>query len=134
MDRYVRVKKIGEGSFGKALLVKKKADGKQYVIKEISISKVCQAWELQSNFLTDEDSLILIQTDRCKIYIYFICKLSVKTQLPFNAFVVQMSPKEREESRKEVTLQTRENAIAIYKLAYSTLQDKQVVKQNSEST
>lgn len=114
MDRYVRVKKIGEGSFGKALLVKKKADGKQYVIKEISISKVCQAWELQFNFLTDEDSLILIQTDRCKIYIYFICKLSVKTQLPFNAFVVQMSPKEREESRKEVTLQTRENAIAIF--------------------
>lgn len=53
MDRYVRVKKIGEGSFGKALLVKKKADGKQYVIKEISISKVCQARELHSNFLTD---------------------------------------------------------------------------------
>ena len=43
MDRYVRVKKIGEGSFGKALLVKKKSDGKQYVIKEISISKVCQS-------------------------------------------------------------------------------------------
>ncbi|XP_078369290.1 serine/threonine-protein kinase Nek1-like isoform X1 [Oculina patagonica] len=40
MDRYVRVKKIGEGSFGKALLVKKKTDGKQYVIKEISISKM----------------------------------------------------------------------------------------------
>ena len=40
MERYVRVKKIGEGSFGKALLVKKKADGKQYVIKEIGISKV----------------------------------------------------------------------------------------------
>lgn len=36
----MRVKKIGEGSFGKALLVKKKSDGKQYVIKEISISKV----------------------------------------------------------------------------------------------
>lgn len=53
MDRYVRVKKIGEGSFGKALLVKKKADGKQYVIKEINISKVCQARELHSNFLTD---------------------------------------------------------------------------------
>lgn len=40
MERYVRVKKIGEGSFGKALLVKKKADGKQYVIKEIGISKM----------------------------------------------------------------------------------------------
>lgn len=40
MDRYVRVRKIGEGSFGKALLVKKKNDGKHYVIKEINISKV----------------------------------------------------------------------------------------------
>ena len=40
MNRYVRVKKIGEGSFGKALLVKKKSDGKHYVIKEINISKV----------------------------------------------------------------------------------------------
>jgi len=66
MDRYVRVKKIGEGSFGKALLVKKKTDGKQYVIKEINISKVCRAKDLQSNFLPDEDSLILMQIDRCQ--------------------------------------------------------------------
>lgn len=70
MDRYVRVKKIGEGSFGKALLVKKKTDGKQFVIKEISISKVCHARDLQSNILVDEDSLILIQIDQCKIYIF----------------------------------------------------------------
>ena len=40
MDKYTRVKKIGEGSFGKALLVKHKQDGKYYVIKEIGISKV----------------------------------------------------------------------------------------------
>lgn len=40
MDRYVRVRKIGEGSFGKALLVKKKDDGKQYVVKEINTSRV----------------------------------------------------------------------------------------------
>ena len=52
----MRVKKIGEGSFGKALLVKKKTDGKQYVIKEISISKVCCARDVQSDFLTDEDT------------------------------------------------------------------------------
>lgn len=44
----MRVKKIGEGSFGKALLVKKKNDGKQYVIKEIGISKVCSAYSLCS--------------------------------------------------------------------------------------
>ena len=40
MDRYIRVRKIGEGSFGKALLVKRKDDGKHCVIKEINISKV----------------------------------------------------------------------------------------------
>ena len=71
MDRYVRVKKIGEGSFGKALLVKKKTDGKQYVIKEISISKVCYAIDLQSNFLPDEDSLILMQIGRCQSLHFF---------------------------------------------------------------
>ncbi|GAA6217836.1 serine/threonine-protein kinase Nek1 isoform X1 [Lates japonicus] len=38
MDKYEKVKKIGEGSFGKAVLFKSKEDGRQYVIKEISIS------------------------------------------------------------------------------------------------
>ncbi|XP_022055195.1 serine/threonine-protein kinase Nek1 isoform X2 [Acanthochromis polyacanthus] len=38
MDKYDKVKKIGEGSFGKAILVKSKGDGHQYVIKEIGIS------------------------------------------------------------------------------------------------
>ncbi|KAM9329509.1 serine/threonine-protein kinase Nek1 [Gastrophryne carolinensis] len=40
MNKYVRVSKIGEGSFGKAILVKAKEDGRQYVIKEISICKM----------------------------------------------------------------------------------------------
>ena len=40
MERYVRIRKIGEGSFGKATLVKRREDGKQFVIKEICISKV----------------------------------------------------------------------------------------------
>ncbi|XP_056235186.1 serine/threonine-protein kinase Nek1 isoform X5 [Seriola aureovittata] len=38
MDKYEKVKKIGEGSFGKAILVKSKEDGHQFVIKEIGIS------------------------------------------------------------------------------------------------
>ena len=44
MERYARVKQIGEGSFGKALLVKRKVDGKQFVIKEINISKVIEGF------------------------------------------------------------------------------------------
>ncbi|XP_039548899.1 serine/threonine-protein kinase Nek1 isoform X2 [Pimephales promelas] len=40
MDKYERLKKIGEGSFGKAILVKSKTDGRQYVIKEIGISRM----------------------------------------------------------------------------------------------
>lgn len=40
MDKYEKVKKIGEGSFGKAILVTSKEDGHQYVIKEIGISGV----------------------------------------------------------------------------------------------
>nr|XP_012312653.1 serine/threonine-protein kinase Nek1 isoform X5 [Aotus nancymaae] len=38
MEKYVRLQKIGEGSFGKAILVKSTEDGRQYVIKEINIS------------------------------------------------------------------------------------------------
>ncbi|XP_043918503.1 serine/threonine-protein kinase Nek1 [Protopterus annectens] len=40
MDKYVKLNKIGEGSFGKAILVKSKEDGKPYVIKEIGISRM----------------------------------------------------------------------------------------------
>lgn len=40
MERYERVKKIGEGSFGKALLVRRKNDGRHCVVKEIAIGKV----------------------------------------------------------------------------------------------
>ncbi|XP_047231160.1 serine/threonine-protein kinase Nek1 isoform X1 [Girardinichthys multiradiatus] len=38
MENYEKVKQIGEGSFGKAILVKSKDDRRQYVIKEIGIS------------------------------------------------------------------------------------------------
>ena len=40
MEKYEKLKKIGEGSFGKAILVRSKQDGHQYVIKEIGISRV----------------------------------------------------------------------------------------------
>ena len=40
MEKYTQIKRIGEGSFGKALLVKEKESGKYYVIKEINIQKV----------------------------------------------------------------------------------------------
>ncbi|XP_046853353.1 serine/threonine-protein kinase Nek1-like isoform X2 [Xenia sp. Carnegie-2017] len=40
MNEYIRVKNIGQGSFGKALLVKSKKDGMTYVIKEINVSKM----------------------------------------------------------------------------------------------
>lgn len=40
MEKYARLQKIGEGSFGKAILVKSTEDDRQYVIKEINISRV----------------------------------------------------------------------------------------------
>lgn len=40
MEKYIRLQKIGEGSFGKAILVKSTEDDRQYVIKEINISRV----------------------------------------------------------------------------------------------
>uniref|UniRef100_A0AAZ3NTM3 non-specific serine/threonine protein kinase n=1 Tax=Oncorhynchus tshawytscha TaxID=74940 RepID=A0AAZ3NTM3_ONCTS len=38
--RKYSVRKIGGGSFGKAILVKSRDDGKHYVIKEIGISRM----------------------------------------------------------------------------------------------
>ena len=46
MEKYTQIKRIGEGSFGKALLVKEKESGKYYVIKEINIQKVCCTFNL----------------------------------------------------------------------------------------
>ncbi|XP_069487500.1 serine/threonine-protein kinase Nek1 isoform X3 [Ambystoma mexicanum] len=40
MDKYSRVAKIGEGSFGTAILVTSREDGRHYVIKEISIARM----------------------------------------------------------------------------------------------
>uniref|UniRef100_A0A674I9W8 non-specific serine/threonine protein kinase n=1 Tax=Terrapene triunguis TaxID=2587831 RepID=A0A674I9W8_9SAUR len=40
MEKYIKVQKIGEGSFGKAILVKAKENSRQYVIKEINICKM----------------------------------------------------------------------------------------------
>lgn len=45
MDKYQRVRKLGEGSFGSAYLVKSKKDQQQLVIKEIRCNAV--------NFLVD---------------------------------------------------------------------------------
>lgn len=39
-SEFTKIKKIGEGSFGKAWLVKSNKENKNFVVKEISISKV----------------------------------------------------------------------------------------------
>ena len=39
-SEYGKIKKIGEGSFGAAWLVKSNKDNQQYVIKQINVAKV----------------------------------------------------------------------------------------------
>lgn len=41
MERYSLQKVIGEGSFGRALLVRCKSSQENYVVKEIQLPKVC---------------------------------------------------------------------------------------------
>ena len=43
MDKFVRGKVLGKGSFGCAVLVTSKVDGKNYVIKEIDVSRMPKA-------------------------------------------------------------------------------------------
>lgn len=79
MDKYIKVQKIGEGSFGKAFLVKDKENSQQYVIKEINISKVSDIinyWSI--------------------VFIFLFSKIVI--------FLLKMSNKEREESRREVAV------------------------------
>jgi len=40
MDKYAKIRKIGEGSFGNAFLVNEKGKGRQMVMKEINMTKV----------------------------------------------------------------------------------------------
>lgn len=42
-DKYIRGKLLGKGSFGSAILVTSKVDGKQHVIKEIDVSRMPRA-------------------------------------------------------------------------------------------
>lgn len=89
MDKYEKVKKIGEGSFGKAILVKSKEGGHQYVIKEIGISGVSALW--------------IITMHPISVFIWdslYYHALSHHLSLSLS----QMSNKERQESRKEVAV------------------------------
>ena len=113
MDRYVRIKKIGEGSFGRALLVRKKQDGKQYVIKEISISKASSSpsfllpfsflspsFLLPFSFLSPPFSsppfLLPPSFPPSLLPVEYIKRCSLCPSM------LQMGRKDREESRKEV--------------------------------
>jgi NIMA (never in mitosis gene a)-related kinase len=40
MEKYVKLRKIGEGSFGNAFLVKANGSDKQMVMKEVDMTKV----------------------------------------------------------------------------------------------
>lgn len=79
MDKYIKVQKIGEGSFGKAILVKAKENSQQYVIKEINISKV--SGSINYWFI---------------VFVFLSSKIII--------FLLKMSNKEREESRREVAV------------------------------
>ncbi|KAL0478977.1 hypothetical protein AKO1_007845 [Acrasis kona] len=40
MDNYQKIKVVGKGTFGQAVLVKNKTDGKQYIMKQINITSM----------------------------------------------------------------------------------------------
>lgn len=101
MDKYERLKKIGEGSFGKAILVKSRTDGRQYVIKEIGISRVSRSLLFHRLLMSTVMGISVIKNlnMRCgiwwDIFLYIYMQPSVSHQ---------MSNKERQESRKEVAV------------------------------
>ena len=72
MDKYVKVRKIGEGAFGKADLVKQKRDGLQMVIKEINIMRV--------RFFHIYTCMCVKSVKRKRIFVYY-CNLYIQEGL-----------------------------------------------------
>jgi len=46
MEKYIKIKKIGEGSFGKAILVKQRDNGEQFVVKVYFKFYICYCFFL----------------------------------------------------------------------------------------
>jgi NIMA (never in mitosis gene a)-related kinase 1/4/5 len=42
-DKYTKGQVLGQGSFGRAILVTRKSDGKKFVMKEIDVSRMPRA-------------------------------------------------------------------------------------------
>ena len=65
MDKYVKIKKIGEGSFGVAYLARYKDGkecGKQVVLKEINMTKVSWCFDRQGCLIYKlQNGAILLQ-------------------------------------------------------------------------
>jgi NIMA (never in mitosis gene a)-related kinase len=81
-SEYSKIKKIGEGSFGAAWLVKYNKDNKQYVIKQINVAKA------------RINSYLLYVANHTFFFKYFILCI----------FYFKMPTKERDEARKEVSV------------------------------
>lgn len=101
MDKYERLKKIGEGSFGKAILVKSRTDGRQYVIKEIGISRVSRSLLFHRLLMSTVMGISVIINLNMRYDIWWDIFLYIYVQCSFSH---QMSNKERQESRKEVAV------------------------------
>lgn len=48
MDNYTPIKVVGKGTFGRALLVRSKKDGQQYIIKQIKMSQMSEREKQES--------------------------------------------------------------------------------------
>jgi NIMA (never in mitosis gene a)-related kinase len=48
MDQYKRIKVVGKGTFGQAVLVQNKKDGKHYIIKQINIASMSEREKQES--------------------------------------------------------------------------------------
>lgn len=97
MNEYQQVKTIGEGSYGRAILVRGKTNHKQYVIKEIKIAKV---------WLKNQE-IVLVYCLCCVLFENSTSRnhdmmphLSTKPALT----QLQMNRRERAEAQKEVTV------------------------------
>ncbi|XP_010150140.1 PREDICTED: serine/threonine-protein kinase Nek5 [Eurypyga helias] len=76
MDKYEIIKKIGEGSFGKIFLAKRKVDNEQCVIKEINLTKMPE----KEKEASQKEVILLAQMKHANI-VTFYASLQEKNKL-----------------------------------------------------
>ena len=62
MEAYERIKKIGRGTYGDVLLIKRKSDGKLLALKKVVVENVSSSSESHTNSASIPESSVTLKS------------------------------------------------------------------------